>query len=36
MGFDVLAGVPSVEELTVLLAKKRASIKSILLDQARV
>lgn len=35
LGFDVLAGVPPVEELARLLAPKRGAIKTILLDQAR-
>ena len=35
LGFDVLAGVPPVEELARLLASKRGAIKSVLLDQVR-
>lgn len=35
LGFDVLAGVPPVEELQRLLAPKRGAIKTILLDQVR-
>ena len=35
LGFDVLAGVPPVEELAQALAKRRIAIKSALLDQAR-
>lgn len=33
LGFDVLAGVPSAEELAPVLAKRRVAIKSVLLDQ---
>ena len=33
LGFDVLAGVPSAEDLAPMLAKRRVAIKNVLLDQ---
>ena len=33
LGFDVLAGVPSAEDLAPVLAKRRVAIKNVLLDQ---
>ena len=33
LGFDVLAGVPSAEDLAPVLAKRKVAIKNVLLDQ---
>ncbi len=35
LGFDVLAGVPSAEDLAPVLAKRRVAIKNVLLDQVQ-